>query len=78
LKGIEEVVRAKGGSLPARSEVANAIRALPLYQGITGTYTFNRRGDPNSVQYYVLQVTSLDLAGWAQNPVVASVEVTPP
>jgi ABC-type branched-subunit amino acid transport system substrate-binding protein len=78
LKGIEEVVRAKGGSLPARSEVATAIRALPLYQGITGTYTFNRRGDPNSVQYYVLQVTSLDLAGWAQNPVVASVEVTPP
>ncbi|HEY3475309.1 MAG TPA: ABC transporter substrate-binding protein, partial [Anaerolineales bacterium] len=78
LKGIEEAARAKGGSLPTRSEVASAIRALQSYQGLTGTYTFNRHGDPNNVQYYVLQVTSLDLADWTRNPIVASYEVTLP
>jgi branched-chain amino acid transport system substrate-binding protein len=78
LKGIEEAARAKGGDLPTRSEVATAIRALQPYQGITGTYTFNRQGDPNTVQYYVLQVASLELADWTRNPVVASYEVAPP
>ena len=78
LKAIEEASRAKGGNLPTRSEVASAIRALQSYQGVTGTYTFNRQGDPNSVQYYVFQVTSLDPASWTRNPVVASFEVNPP
>jgi ABC-type branched-subunit amino acid transport system substrate-binding protein len=78
LKAIEEAARAKGGTLPTRAEVARAIRALQAYEGITGTYDFNRNGDPDPVQYYVYQVVSTDPDSWEQNPIVAAYDVTPP
>jgi branched-chain amino acid transport system substrate-binding protein len=78
IKAIEESVKAKNGELPTREEVANAIRALVDYKGITGTFSFNKKGDPVSVKYYVYQVTSVDPANWGQNPVYASYDVAPP
>ena len=36
IKAIEGASKAKGGEIPTRSEVANAIRALQDYKGITG------------------------------------------
>ena len=78
LKAIEEASKAIDGEIPTRAQVANVIRTLKDYQGITGTYTFNRQGDPTSVQYYVYKVVSVDEATWDQNFIVASYTVTPP
>jgi len=78
LKAIEEASIAKGGIPPTRGEVARALRLLNNYEGITGTYGFNGRGDPDPVQYYMYQVVSVDAANWDQNPIIASYDVTPP
>lgn len=77
LKAIEDATKAAGG-IPSRAQVANALRALKDYQGITGTYSFNTHGDLNPMQYYVLQVTSVDSANWDLNPIVASYHVAAP
>ena len=78
LKAIEEASTAINGEIPTRAQVANAIRALKDYQGITGTYTFNGQGDPTLAQYYVYRVVSVDNATWDQNFIAASYAVTPP
>lgn len=78
LKAIEEATRAKGGTLPTRAEVAKAIRSLKDYEGITGTYNFNAKGDVSPTPYYIYQVISTDAASWDQNPIVAAYDVTPP
>ena len=78
LKAVEDASKAIHGDVPSRAQVANAIRALQDYQGLTGTYTFNRQGDPTLVEYYVYKVLSVDDATWDQNSIVASYAVTPP
>jgi branched-chain amino acid transport system substrate-binding protein len=78
MKAIEEASRAKGGEIPTRAEVAQTIRALQDYKGITGTYNFNKNGDPNPAQYFVFQVISTDPEDWNQNTLIDSFEVTPP
>jgi len=78
IKAIEGASKAKGGEIPTRSEVANAIRALKDYKGITGTYNFDKNGDPNPAQYFIFQVVSTDPADWNQNTLVTSYDVDPP
>jgi len=78
LKAIEEASKAKGGEIPTRAEVANAIRALVDYAGISGTYNFTPKGDPTLARYQVIQVTTVDPGKWGLNPVVASFEIAPP
>jgi ABC-type branched-subunit amino acid transport system substrate-binding protein len=78
IKAIEGASKAKGGEIPTRSEVANAIRALQDYKGITGTYNFDKNGDPNPAQYFIFQVVSTDPADWNQNTLVTSYDVDPP
>jgi branched-chain amino acid transport system substrate-binding protein len=78
LKGIALAVETVGGVLPTRADVTRAIRRLNNYQGLSGTYDFNREGDPDPAPYYVLQVTSVDVASWDQNPIVAAYEIIPP
>jgi branched-chain amino acid transport system substrate-binding protein len=78
MKAIEEASITKGGEVPTREEVANAIRALVDYKGITGTFNFNKKGDPILVDYFVFKVTSVDSGKWDQNPIVASIKIGPP
>jgi branched-chain amino acid transport system substrate-binding protein len=78
IKAIEEASKAKGGELPTRKEVAKAIRALVDYQGITGIYNFNKKGDLIPATYYVFKVVSPDPANWNQNTIVATYNVDPP
>lgn len=78
LKAIEEASKAKGGEVPTRAEVANAVRALQDYQGITGVFNFDKNGDPDPAKYFVFQVVSPDPADWHQNTLVASYDVAPP
>ena len=78
IKAIEVASKAKGGEVPTRAEVVDAIRALKDYQGITGTYTFNDQGDLTQAQYFVFKVVSVDAARWDQNSIIATYDVTPP
>ena len=78
LKGIEKAIETVGGILPTRADVTQGVRRLNDFDGLTGTYDFNRKGDPDPVAYYVLQVTSIDAANWSQNPIVAAYEIIPP
>ena len=78
LKAIEEAAKAKNGEMPTRAEVANAIRALKNYAGITGTITFNSIGDPVVAKYFVIQVGSADPTKWPENPIVKTLDIAPP
>lgn len=78
LKAIEEASKAKDGDIPTRSEVANAIRALVDYPGITGTFNFTSRGDPTLSKYQVIQITTIDPGNWGANPLIATYEIESP
>lgn len=78
LKGIQKAIEAVGGVVPGRADVTRAIRRLNNYKGLSGTYDFNREGDPDPVQYYVLQIATVDSATWDRNPIVAGYEIIPP
>jgi len=78
LKAIENAANAKGGEMPTREEVANAIRELKDFPGITGTFTFNAIGDVSVAKYFVIKVVSADPAQWGNNEVVQTLDIAPP
>lgn len=78
LKAIEEASKTRGGEIPTRAEVAAAVRALVDYPGVSGTYTFDEKGDLIAAAYQIIQVTTIDPGKWAANPVAASYEIGPP
>ena len=78
MKAIEEASKAKNGELPTRKEVANAIRAIVDYKGITGTFSFNKKGDPLLAKYFIFKVASIDPGKWDQNAIVSTIEAEPP
>ena len=45
LKAIENAANENGGKVPARAAVCKAVRALQDFHGVTGTMTFNPKGD---------------------------------
>ena len=78
LKAIENAAKANGGKLPTRKAVAMAVRDLQDFKGITGTFTFNKIGDPEKALYFVIQVESADPAKWSENKIVKTLEIAPP
>ena len=85
LKAIENIVAKKNGLprsdqivLPTRQEVVSAIRAMQDYPGISGTYSFNLRGDPLQVDYFVYQLSTSDPKKWGSNPLVGTFRTAPP
>lgn len=78
LKAIEDAAKANGNNVPSREAVTKAIRDLKDYNGITGNFTFNKIGDPEKAQYFVIQVKSADAAKWSMNEVVKTLEIAPP
>ncbi len=78
LKAIENAAKAADGKVPARAEVSKAVRDLKNFPGITGTVTFNAKGDPIKARYFVIQVTSADPARWAANRVDQTLDIAPP
>jgi len=55
LAGIEQAIQANGGKKPSRAEVSAAIRKLKNFKGVTGSITFDNKGDPVKAKYFVLQ-----------------------
>jgi branched-chain amino acid transport system substrate-binding protein len=78
LKAIENAAIAAGQKMPARADVAKAVRALKDFPGITGTFTFNAKGDLAKAKYFIIQVTSADPAMWSQNKIDNILDIAPP
>lgn len=78
LKAIEDAAKAAGNKMPERAAVAQAVRALVDFPGITGTINFNSIGDLTVANYFVIQVASADPAKWNDNPVVETLAIAPP
>jgi branched-chain amino acid transport system substrate-binding protein len=78
LKAIENAAKESGSETPTREAVTKAVRALKDFPGITGTFTFNGVGDPQTAQYFVIQVKSSDPAKWGENAVVQTLDIAPP
>jgi branched-chain amino acid transport system substrate-binding protein len=55
LKAVLAAIRAKGGAVPSRQAVAEAIRRV-VHKGVTGTVEFDAKGDPKKATYLVYQV----------------------
>jgi branched-chain amino acid transport system substrate-binding protein len=78
LKAIENAATAAKGKIPARADVAAAVRALKDFPGITGTMTFNSKGDLTKAKYFIIQVTSADPAKWSENKIDQTLDIAPP
>lgn len=78
LKAIENAAKANNNEVPTRKAVAEAVRDLKEFKGITGTFTFNEIGDPQKALYFVIQVESADPAKWSENKIVKTLEIAPP
>ena len=78
LMAIENCIKANGGNLPSRIDVAKEVRALSGFKGIAGTYKFDWKGDPVTSQYFVLQVTANNADMWFQNKVIQSLDIKAP
>jgi ABC-type branched-subunit amino acid transport system substrate-binding protein len=74
VQAVAQAARAVGGRLPTRQQVLDAMRSLPRYQGISGNYSFNQNGDPQSVAYFVVEVNVQD---WSANKVIKELLVRP-
>ncbi|MBI4491080.1 MAG: branched-chain amino acid ABC transporter substrate-binding protein [Deltaproteobacteria bacterium] len=55
LKAIEHTIKEMGGKKPTRAQVAAAIRNLKNFKGVTGSITFDAKGDPIKAKYFVLK-----------------------
>ncbi len=55
IAGIEQAIHAEGGKKPSRAAVSGAIRKLKNFKGVTGSITFDNKGDPVKAKYFVLQ-----------------------
>jgi ABC-type branched-subunit amino acid transport system substrate-binding protein len=74
ITAIAAAAEAAGGA-PNRAQVLDAVRSLPPYAGITGTYAFNENGDPVPATYFVLQA---NVADWNANELVERLDIAPP
>ncbi len=78
LKAVEDAAKAAGNKVPTRAAVAEAVRALKDFAGITGTINFNAIGDLTTAKYFVIQVISADPAAWNDNKIDQTLDIAPP
>ncbi|MGE5820446.1 MAG: branched-chain amino acid ABC transporter substrate-binding protein [Deltaproteobacteria bacterium] len=55
IAAIQQAIQTNGGKKPSRAEVSAAIRKLKNFRGVTGSITFDSKGDPVKAKYFVLQ-----------------------
>jgi branched-chain amino acid transport system substrate-binding protein len=55
IAAIQQTIQTNGGKKPARAEVSAAIRKLKNFRGVTGSITFDNKGDPMKAKYFVMQ-----------------------
>ena len=72
---LQAAVNAKGK--PTREQVVTALKGLPALAGITASYKFNAKGDPDPGTYYILAANT-DPAQWDNNKLASRIEIAPP
>jgi branched-chain amino acid transport system substrate-binding protein len=55
IAAIQQAIQANGGKKPSRTAVSVAIRKLKNFKGVTGSITFDNKGDPVKAKYFVMQ-----------------------
>lgn len=55
LKAIEQAIRELGGKRPTRAQVTASVRKVKNFKGVTGSITFDAKGDPIKAKYFVLK-----------------------
>lgn len=55
LKAIEQAIPELGGKRPTRAQVTAAVRKIKNFKGVTGSITFDAKGDPLKAKYFVLK-----------------------
>lgn len=63
LKAIEQAIRSAGGKKPTRAQVAAAVRKIKNFKGITGSISFDSKGDPVKAKYFVLKFEKKEYPG---------------
>lgn len=63
LKAIEEAIRETGGKKPSRAQVSAAVRKVKNFKGLTGSITFDEKGDPIKAKYFVLKFEKKEYPG---------------
>ncbi len=78
LKAVEAAAKANSNNKPTRAAVRDAVRATKDFKGITGTITFDTKGDPAVAKYFVIQVGSTDPAKWGENKAAKTLDIPAP
>jgi branched-chain amino acid transport system substrate-binding protein len=55
IAAIQQAIQTNGGKKPSRAEVSAAIRKLKNFKGVTGSISFDKKGDPVKAKYFVMQ-----------------------
>ena len=55
LQALEQQLKKTKGKKPSRGEVSAAVRQLKDFKGVTGSISFDSKGDPVKAKYFVLQ-----------------------
>ena len=78
LLAIEKSIKEAGNNIPSREAVAQTIRSISDYKGITGDITFNSKGDLLKAKYFIIKVSSDNPEKWSDNTISQILEIEPP
>lgn len=78
LKAIERAIKAAGNKKPTREQITNEVHKTKAFPGLTGTFTFDSKGDPVPATYFVIRILSGDPAKWGDNKLIKTLNINPP
>ncbi|MGQ0571746.1 MAG: branched-chain amino acid ABC transporter substrate-binding protein, partial [Armatimonadota bacterium] len=78
IRAIERAAKAAGGKKPTREQVTAEVRKTKAFKGLTGTFTFDAKGDVVPATYFVIRILSGDPAKWNDNKLVKKLDIKPP
>jgi branched-chain amino acid transport system substrate-binding protein len=78
LKAIETASKAAGNKKPTRDQVTEQVHRTRNFPGLTGTFTFDYKGDAIPAAYFVIRIVSGDSAKWNDNKLIKTLNIVPP
>lgn len=63
IKAIELAIKDTGGKKPTRAQVSAAVRKIKNFSGVTGSISFDSKGDPVKAKYFVLKFDKKEYPG---------------
>jgi branched-chain amino acid transport system substrate-binding protein len=78
LKALERAIKAAGNKKPTREQITNEVHKTKAFPGLTGSFTFDAKGDPVPATYFVIRILSGDPAKWGDNRLIKTLQIKPP